>query len=126
MEAIMLLRCVLRTVLWILFVILLSVVVIMANPGPISGKVPYKMTVKATAYTIHDPGMNGRGLTSRGGYARPWYTVAVDPRVIPLGSRLYIPALAATPSGGWFVADDTGGAIKGKRIDICSIHAPGP
>jgi len=73
----MLLRCVLRTVLWILFVILLSVVVIMANPGPISGKVPYKMTVKATAYTIHDPGMNGRGLTSRGGYARPWYTVAV-------------------------------------------------
>lgn len=36
---------------------------------------------------------------------------AVDPRVIPLGSRVRI-------NGVWYEADDTGGAIKGNRIDL--------
>jgi 3D (Asp-Asp-Asp) domain-containing protein len=44
--------------------------------------------------------------------------VAVDPKVIPLGSKLYI----TTPSGnivyGMAVAADTGGAIKGNKIDL--------
>ena len=41
-----------------------------------------------------------------------WGTVAVDPSVIPLYSRLYIPGY------GFAVAGDTGGAIVGNRIDL--------
>ena len=39
-------------------------------------------------------------------------TIAVDKRIIPLGSRVWIEGL------GWRVAEDVGGAIKGRRIDI--------
>ncbi|MEO0073312.1 MAG: 3D domain-containing protein [candidate division WOR-3 bacterium] len=50
-------------------------------------------------------------------------SVAVDPRVIPLGSRLYIPqagnvVIDGQPLSGLFYAHDIGSAIKGKRIDI--------
>jgi 3D (Asp-Asp-Asp) domain-containing protein len=41
------------------------------------------------------------------------YSVAVDPRVIPYGSYVWIESL-----GRWFRADDTGGAIKGNKIDV--------
>jgi hypothetical protein len=44
-------------------------------------------------------------------------SVAVDPRTIPEGSHIYIPAYAAV-NGGWFEADDTGGAIVGRHIDV--------
>ena len=52
------------------------------------------------------------GLTRTG--TRPGYlrTAAVDPEVIPLGSLFFVSGL------GWFLAEDTGGAIRGKRIDI--------
>ncbi len=61
--------------------------------------------VIATAYVAG-------GITSTGLAARPG-VIAVDPSVIPLGSRVYIPGL------GTMVAEDTGGAIQGDRIDVC-------
>ena len=39
-----------------------------------------------------------------------YQSVAVDPKVIPLGSRVYIPAYRNDGHGGWFIAQDTGGA----------------
>jgi 3D (Asp-Asp-Asp) domain-containing protein len=47
-----------------------------------------------------------------------YQSIAVDPRVIPLGSRVYIPAYRNDGHGGWFVAQDTGGAIGGHHLDI--------
>ncbi|HSB51817.1 MAG TPA: 3D domain-containing protein [Dissulfurispiraceae bacterium] len=41
-----------------------------------------------------------------------WGVVAVDPEIIPFGSRVFIEDM------GWFSAEDTGSRIKGKRIDI--------
>jgi 3D (Asp-Asp-Asp) domain-containing protein len=48
---------------------------------------------------------------------RYYRSVAVDPRLIPRGSRIYIGAYRAI-NGGWFVAQDTGGAIIGHHIDV--------
>lgn len=45
-------------------------------------------------------------------------TIAVDPRIIPLGLKVYIEGY------GWRVAEDTGGAIKNLKIDMCvSSHS---
>jgi hypothetical protein len=60
------------------------------------------------------------GISFAPGPSRPLSylrSVAVDPRVIPEGSRIYIPAYASV-NGGWFEADDTGGAILGRHIDV--------
>lgn len=45
-------------------------------------------------------------------------SIAVDPGVIPLGSRVYVPAYRNDGHGGWFLAQDTGGAINGRHIDV--------
>lgn len=46
--------------------------------------------------------------------------IAVDPRIIPLGSHVDVPGVTLGPNGNgsWLLADDVGGAIKGNRIDI--------
>jgi len=72
--------------------------------------------IVATAYA---PGHedNGRwgNLTHIGTQVRPGI-IAVDPKVIPLGSRVYIEF--PDGHGVYALAEDTGGAIKGNRIDI--------
>ena len=70
------------------------------------------MTVVATAYCpcVKCCGKND-GITASGVKARANHTVAVDKRVIPLGTEIII-------NGNTYVAEDTGGAIKGNRIDI--------
>ena len=63
------------------------------------------MNVVATAYT-------GYSTTSTG--QKPvWGTIAVDPKIIPYGTKVYIPQFGRT-----FIANNTGGAIKGNKIDI--------
>ncbi len=57
---------------------------------------------------------------------RYYQSIAVDPSVIPLGSRVYIPAYRNDGHGGWFIAQDTGGAIVGNRIDVYRSPPPGP
>jgi 3D (Asp-Asp-Asp) domain-containing protein len=49
---------------------------------------------------------------------RYYRSIAVDPGVIPLGSRVYIPAYEHDGHGGWFVAQDTGGGIGGLHVDV--------
>lgn len=75
-----------------------------------------ELNVTATAYApgAHDNGPWG-DKTFMGTLIRPG-VVAVDPKIIPLGSRLYIEY--PDGSGQYAVAEDTGGAIKGNRIDI--------
>jgi 3D (Asp-Asp-Asp) domain-containing protein len=60
------------------------------------------------------------GVTFAPGSSQPlhaYHTVAVDPDLIPAGSRIYIPAYKSI-NGGWFTATDTGGAIIGRHIDV--------
>ncbi len=67
------------------------------------------MVMAASAYAAYTGGAGGRTATGTGVYKG---IVAVDPRVIPLGTKLYIDGY------GPAIAADTGGAIKGNRIDL--------
>ncbi|XER12873.1 hypothetical protein SATMO3_31150 [Sporomusa aerivorans] len=69
----------------------------------------YPIHLEATAYTRFDEGCTD--FTYRGNYVRRGLA-AVDPAVIPLGSKLYI------PDYGYAVADDIGGVIQGYKIDL--------
>ena len=70
----------------------------------------YAIDMEATAYLPTDG--SGEGITAMG-IPATYGIVAVDPNVIPLGSRVYIPGY------GEALAADTGGAIYGNRIDLC-------
>lgn len=73
------------------------------------GQVKQVLTMEATAYLPTDGG--GDGITASGIQAKHG-VVAVDPNVIPLGTKLYIPGY------GEALAADTGGDIVGSRIDV--------
>ena len=80
----------------------------LASRGGISGR--RIMTMVATGY---GPGGNGKwGMQTASGRRHSFGIVAVDPRVIPLGTRVYVEGYGSA------IAADTGGAIKGNRIDL--------
>jgi len=78
----------------------------------------YKGIFNVTFYTEWDDGKVPEHPTFRiarnGRVPEQFKTIAVDPTVIPVGSLVYIPTLYNTI----FIAEDTGSAIKGNRIDV--------
>ncbi len=81
------------------------------TPSRGGGKALYtkSLTLTSTAYSGGGHTASGTAVRrNNGGYS----SVAVDPRVIPLGTKLYIDGY------GYAVAEDTGGAIKGSKIDL--------
>ena len=74
----------------------------------------FKITHYCPCYTCNG---SWGSKTALGTTMTPNRTIAVDPRVIPLGSKVEI-------NGKTYIAEDTGGAIKGNRIDMCvSSHS---
>lgn len=65
-----------------------------------------------TAYTNHDPGMDGLGITASGEKTVEGRTIAAPPE-IPFGAQIYVPELGKT-----LTVTDRGGAIKGNRLDL--------
>ncbi|WP_422122078.1 LysM peptidoglycan-binding domain-containing protein [Planococcus sp. X10-3] len=79
-------------------------------PSSQSGK---EMTVSATAYTAYCTGCSGITRTGIDLRSNPnQKVIAVDPTVIPLGSKVWVEGY------GEAIAGDTGGAIKGNKIDV--------
>ncbi|MDZ5253192.1 3D domain-containing protein [Clostridium sp. LIBA-8841] len=76
---------------------------------PSDGNYKKTLSVEATAYTGGTlTAMGLKPVRDPGGIS----TIAVDPNVIPLGSKVYIPGY------GYAIASDTGGVIKGNIIDL--------
>ena len=71
------------------------------------------LQVQATAYSCEEE----TGITASGTPARVG-AIAVDPSVIPLGTRLYVVSDDGQYIYGVCVAEDTGGNINGSRIDL--------
>jgi 3D (Asp-Asp-Asp) domain-containing protein len=67
------------------------------------------LPMSATAYCLH-------GVTGSGVHTRPGM-VAVDPRRIPLGSRIHVRGLNGARDG-IYAATDTGAAVKDNEIDV--------
>ena len=85
------------------------------NSAPAIGTVngyAYSKVIGAKATAYCDKGKTASGIQSKVG------VVAVDPKVIPLGTRLYIESTDGSWSYGVCLAGDTGGLIKGNRVDL--------
>lgn len=78
-----------------------------ATPAP-QGRT---MVVEATAYSTNQPSLSDFTFTGINLRENP-KVIAVDPSVIPLGSKVFVPGY------GTYIAGDTGSAIKGNRIDV--------
>jgi 3D (Asp-Asp-Asp) domain-containing protein len=65
----------------------------------------------ATGYSANDPEQGTNNITATGKEIKKGM-IAVDPKIIPLGTEVEIKDM------GLFTAEDTGGRIKGNRIDI--------
>lgn len=80
------------------------------NPAPSGRPTGRSLLMVATAYSPEEPGLTDHTAT---GLRAQRGVVAVDPRVIPLGTRVHVEGY------GNAIAADTGSAIKGNRIDLC-------
>ncbi|MBT2581381.1 3D domain-containing protein [Planococcus sp. ISL-109] len=84
-----------------------------AAPAAASTQSGKEMTVSATAYTAYCVGCSGVTRTGIDLRSNPnQKVIAVDPSVIPLGSKVWVEGY------GTAIAGDTGGAIKGNKIDV--------
>ncbi|MFT4911851.1 MAG: 3D (Asp-Asp-Asp) domain-containing protein [Brevundimonas sp.] len=83
---------------------------------------------RASARLYHAGGGGATGNDSLGCRPIPMRTVAVDPRVIPRRTRLFIRETVGlrladgTVHDGYWYASDTGGAIKGAKVDLYTGH----
>ena len=73
----------------------------------------HAITCLATAYSCE----GYTGITYSGTIARVG-AIAVDPRVIPIGTKMYVVSLDGEYVYGYCTAEDTGGSIKGNRVDL--------
>ena len=89
------------------------------NGGTINGmSYSKKINMTATAYST-SPAENGGYTVSAMGNPLGHGIVAVDPSIVPLGSTVYVTSEDGSWTYGTASAEDTGGAIKGNRIDLC-------
>lgn len=85
-------------------------VIQLASRGEESGQ---EVFVNSTAYTASCNGCSGRTATGIDLKANPnAKVIAVDPSFIPLGTKVYVEGY------GYAVAADTGGSVKGQKIDV--------
>ncbi|MCR2806163.1 3D domain-containing protein [Paenibacillus soyae] len=98
-----------------------SETMLVQGPGGYDYSFTKQINLQATAYSA-DPSENGGwGAVDYFGNKLKIGTVAVDPNVIPLGTKLYITGydyIGLPKIGIIATASDTGGAIKGNRVDI--------
>lgn len=83
------------------------------QPGQVLEVPCEPIIMEATAYTLEDG--NGDGYTATMTIPQEGRTIAVDPEVIPYGSKLTINGQSG------YIAEDCGGDIKGNRLDIYMV-----
>jgi 3D (Asp-Asp-Asp) domain-containing protein len=94
----------------------LALVILIATESCAGDQTSRRLRVTATGYCAGPCAVcQTTGVTAIGGdaHANGARGCAVDPVVIPLGSRIDVPN-----HGAWIPADDVGGSIKGQRIDV--------
>lgn len=89
------------------------------SPEPVMARVESQQRIFAGEFAVYAycaeqyPHIcGGNPTTASGEPVTPGVTVAADPDVLPLGTRVYIDGI------GERVVQDTGGAIKGRKIDL--------
>lgn len=80
-----------------------------AKPLPKNPTLSDEIVARVTYYWPGDSGQSGR-KTSTGNIAKGGKTIAVDPRIIPYGSKVHIPTMQKI-----FVAHDTGTAVRSRK-----------